>query len=363
LDLLRFPCDPFLSVTGKWKSSWWIKGKQGKATSSDRNKLIKEKLPMSFNKLSLSISNVHVNFYETPFDFDGTFHVSPTSQIWDTVWEYNLDQIESEQIRMSFESQECSLRANNITQYPSLYEFILPLNTHVNPDEVLHDLLFPIARSFSNADISCAYRGGFDLITSLNDIRFNTLQTLAPWSQTYQMIGDYIDKLRSIMIVPLSIGEEIKKRLHLSDDSICMIPSSYSHQLTLVHIPQSTLKNIDQHNSLVDLCIRKDATTKSFEMGRGEGEYKTSQGAVFVNGQRMNDLIRKKIMPRIKESDTLFLIIPQKYCDYLKIDATKMIVWTVNKQWAKMFDDQLDLFFAQTPSNLLPNNVFLKLII
>jgi hypothetical protein len=361
LDLLRFPCAPILSSPKKWRLQYWSHGSVHTVSSVDRKKLIQENLSLQFNELSIYAKGVQTYFCDTQksFDFNATLHLSPTNKKWDSVWEYSLEDIQSEQRRMSYESQECSLRANDISHCPTLYEFTLPVGSVSNPDKILEDFMPTIANCLAVADIQCQYCGGLDLIPN-NEIQINSIHTLAPWAKAYPMIGNLLDKPRPLTIAYESICHKIKNLLSLSDDSIIPVSNSGDKKISIVHIPQSFFEKDNKNNPLSSLLISRDHTTKSFETGGMEGEYKTSRGFVFVTLRRLNELISKKIMPRVQDDKTISLAIPLKYCKMLDIDPNDMIASIVNKQWSVMFENQLDLFYAKTPEEVNPRQRLLN---
>jgi hypothetical protein len=352
LDLLYFPCEPILTKPNKWQMRYWVRGKLHTISFADRKKLIEEKLPSSFNGLSISAKGVKTCYQDSLFDFSAEFHVSPTNEIWDSVWEYDLEPFQAEQQRMTYESQECSLRANQVLQCPSLYEFTLPLGCVSEPDKILRQIIPDIIRSLVNANITCQYCGGLDLILCDNKFRLNALHLLAPWTKTYPMIGELLDKPRSLTIAPESVCNEIKNRLLLSDDAIVSISNSKPQKLSLLHIPQIILEQTELITQIAEFFVPRDITTKSSGIGQDRGEYKDSRGTVFVTLWRLNELIQKKVMPRIRNDYTIFLAIPSKYCKLLNIDPNDMLASIVSKQWAEMFENKLDLFYAQTPSDM-----------
>jgi hypothetical protein len=353
LDLLYFPCESILTEPNKWQIRYWVKGKLHTISSADRNKLIEEKLPPSFNELSLSAKGVKTCYQDSLFDFSAEFHISPTNEIWDSVWEYDLEPFQAEQQRMTYESQECSLRANQVLQCPSLYEFTLPLGCISEPDETLKQIIPDIICSLVNANITCRYCGGFDLIPCDNNFRLNALHLLAPWPKTYPMIGELLDKPHSLTIALESVCNEIRNRLSLADDAIVSIPNSKPQKLSLLHIPQTILEKTESINQIMEFFVPKDINTKASQtMGQNQGEYKNSRGSIFVTHRQLNELIQKKIMPRIRSDYTIFLQIPLKYCKLLDVDPDDMIASIASKQWVMMFENNLDLFYAQTSPDL-----------
>jgi hypothetical protein len=353
LDLLYFPCKSILTEPDKWQIRYWVKGKLHTISSIDRKKLIEEKLPRSFNELSMLAKGVKTCYKDSLFDFSAEFHISPTNEIWDSVWEYSLEPFQAEQQRMTYESQECSLRANQILQYPSLYEFTLPLGCISEPDKTLKQIIPDIIHSLVNARITCRYCGGVDLVSCDNKFRLNALHLLAPWPKTYPMIGELLDKPRSLTIALESVCNEIKTRLSLADDAVISIPNSKPQKLSLLHIPQIILEKTELINPIMEFFVPKDVNTKSSQIvEQNQGEYEDSRGSIFVTNRRLNELIQKKIMPRLRSDYTIFLQIPLKYCKLLDIDPDDMIASVVRKQWVTMFENNLDLFYAQTSPDL-----------
>jgi hypothetical protein len=353
LDLLYFPCESILTEPNKWQMQYWVKGKLHTISSANRKKLIEEKLPSCFNELSVKAKGVKTCYQDSLFDFNAEFHISPTNEIWDSVWEYDLEPFQAEQQRMTYESQECSLRANQISQCPSLYEFTLHLGCVSEPDKMLKQFMPDIVRSLVAANISCRYCGGLDLIPYNNKFRLHALHLLAPWPKTYPMIGELLDKPRSLTIALESVCNEIKTRLSLADDAIISIPNSKPQKLSLLHIPQTILEKTELINQIMEFFVPKDINTKpSQTMGQNQDEYTNSRGFVFITLRRLNELIRQKIMPRVRSDYTIFLHIPLKYCKLLDVDPDDMITSMASKEWVTMFENNLDLFYAQTSPDL-----------
>jgi hypothetical protein len=355
LEILSFASEPLL-LAKAWKCIYWRKGKCHKFTVKNLKQLVHKLSQLQYNEIAIKSSqavflpNTNQSIF---FDFDGSLDISPTNEMWDSVWDdYFKDHVQ-EQHRMSYQSKEVSARHNNV-QKPLFYEFSIPAIKSDNPDEIFEKLIPIIVETNERNPISTPYFGGLELYKSevTQNSFINSLSFLAPWPGTYPLIGEYADKLRPLTIATESLCKKIVQTLSLPEKSIVPLVPCKTTAMAIVHIPYDIINEDRQKDVISPILVPKDDSTVFRRGGNDEGEF-TLDGSLICTLRRFKELTDKKIMPILRGpcEYTLYLSIPEKYCVMLGIDLEDMIVLQVQKERKKINEERFDRFFEQTPES------------
>jgi hypothetical protein len=355
LEILFFVSEPLIS-TKVWKCIYWQKGKCHKFTVKNPRQLIHKLSQLHYNEIAIKSSQaVFLPNTNQPilFDFDGSLDISPTNEMWDSVWDDYFENHIQEQRRMSYQSKEGSARYNNV-QSPLFYEFSIPYIKSDNPDEIFVKLTPIIVETIKRNPISTPYFGGLELHKSgvINPF-INSLDFLAPWPGTYPLIGEYADKLRPLTIASESLCRKIVQTLSLPEKSIVPLVPCTTTTMAIVHIPNDIINDDRQKDVISSILVPKDNSTIAPRYGSAEGEF-TLDASLRCTLRRFKELTDKKIMPRLRSGYceyTLELGIPEKYCVMLGIDPEDMIILQVQKERKKINEERFDQLFEQTPES------------
>jgi hypothetical protein len=348
-EILKFPSEPLISSVEKWNCRYWVRGRTHSLSSNKITKIIDKLSSVTLNELSLYSKDIMIHLSESQLyktKFNSHLDISPTSNVWDSVWDYEIDDlkhIQEEQRRMSYESNECSLRYNDIQKRPSLYTFSLILNETIN----LHDLIHPIAKTIYHANMNCNFLGGAKIISSESFGYDDALSTLAPWAKTYEMIGNYLDCLRPIIIASDTLCRNIKNTFSLHENNLITISKQDSTPIGILYIPESILEDETSIKKVNKYLVAKDETTKNYSFKESIGEFILPHGGVIYTFRRLKDLMQKKILPRVHHNQIVSLVLPSKYCDLLEIDQDDMLARIFQKRWIEMFTHSLDICFER----------------
>jgi hypothetical protein len=356
LEILFFASEPLIS-TKVWKCIYWQKGKCHKFTVKNPRQLIHKLSQLHYNEIAIKSGQaVFLPGINQPilFDFDGSLDISPTNEMWDSVWDDYFEDHVQEQRRMSYQSKEGSARYNNV-QSPLFYEFSIPYIKSDNPDEMFVNLIPVIVETIKMNQIFTPYFGGVELHKSgvTNNPFINSLDFLAPWPGTYPLIGKYADKLRPLTIASEALCRKIAQILSLPKKSIVPLVPCKASSMAIVHIPYNIINDDRQKEIISPILVPKDDSTVARCDENDKGEF-TLDGSLRCTLRRFKELTDKKIMPRLRGGYceyTLELGIPEKYCVMLGIDPEDMIVLPLQKERKKLNEERFDQLFEQTPES------------
>jgi hypothetical protein len=358
LEILYLVSEPLL-LAKTWKCIYWQKGKCHKLTVKNTKQLIHKLSQLQYNEIEIKSSQVvflpNTN-QSILFNFDGYLNISPTNEMWDSVWDDYFEDHAHEQRRMSYQSKEGSTRYSNVQQRPLFYEFSIPGIKSDNPDEILVKLIPTIVETIERNPIATSYFGGLEFHKNgFTNPFVNSLDSLAPWPGTYSLIGEYVDKLRPLTIASESLCRKIVQTLSLPEKSIIpLVPckTTTTTTMAIVHIPYDIINDDRQKNVISSLLVPKNDSTATPRYGSAKGEF-TLDGSLMCTLRRFKELTDQKIMPRLRGpcEYTVYLSIPEKYCVMLGIDPEDMIVSQVQKERKKLNEERFDLFFNQTPES------------
>jgi hypothetical protein len=355
LEILYLVSEPLL-LAKTWKCIYWQKGKSRKFTVKNMKQLIRKLSQLQYNEIEIKSSQVvflpNTN-QSILFNFDGYLNISPTNEMWDSVWDDYFENHAHEQRRMSYQSKEGSARYHNIQKYPFFYEFSIPCIKLDDPDEIFVKLIPIIVETIKRSPISTPYFGGLEFRRSrITNPFINSLDFLAPWPGTYPLIGEYADKLRPLTIASESLCRKIAQTLSLPKKSIVPLVPCKTTAMAIIHIPYDIINDDGLKDVISPILVPKDDSTVFRRGGNDEGEF-TLDGSLICTLRRFKELTEKKIMPILRGhcEYTLCLGIPEKYCIMLGIDLEDMIVLQVQRERKKINEERFDQLFEQTPKS------------
>jgi hypothetical protein len=344
LDLFKILCEPFIVQKDQWKCYFWSDGKINSVDFKDINALIEYARTIRFNEMNIHSKKISFNIpcLRTKKEITSfQFHVSPTSQIWSPVYGSHVKNKEDEPLRKTYESKEVALKTMGITQHPSLIEFFINIEENSDPNSIICNITSVIVKTLMNANLKISCLGGVN-IKRYNRYQYypNSITNLATWSLTYPMIGEKLDCLRPLTIAPISLCTKIKRALSLPDNAYHQCTDS----LSLLRIPVEVIEN-DLPLSVSELLVPRNETTQYQPIVSGSGDYALPGGGIIRTRRRFNQLLDKKILPQLEEENTLFLLIPEQYCELMNIDPDNMLVLSMAKETARKLEEMLDQYF------------------
>ena len=246
-------------------------------------------------------------------------------------------------IQRTHSGKERGLKWRSITDFPTLLESMIELESSLSKEQVFHAVFEMIQKDFPSSLVRDDISGAADLTRV--QLPVNLLDAIAPWPRAIKYLKERFDKLHPILIGPPDRCARIAAGL--AQSVMTKVLSSEFGSIGILHIPEEFTNSSETSTNVEALLIPRDDSMRVEYAPKEElGEFTVGTEMIFTYKRHL-ELTRLGFLSPPDRSHDYFHLIRPRYCEMLGWSPDEMVVRVSEKEMIRRIDAMLDIVFEE----------------